>query len=195
MAIDVILTKEEDTSFLKDMGTEGYTCIDSAFDNIQSENATASHPEDLKAIRQLIESKPGGFATLNRVVSNRLEQWFRQHGAVKTSGRVRRNRTHGSANNSAGSFVDHSGGSGRSFSDDNSGSSARATTFALPSALVSDAEIANLPMSLEETDTCVVNSVVAVPSSDVNGVNGVSALPLFVVRVGSRALTLTGACV
>eukprot|EP00035_Acanthoeca_spectabilis_P011007 m.194105 g.194105 ORF g.194105 m.194105 type:complete len:1680 (-) comp15199_c0_seq4:5570-10609(-) len=176
VTIDVILTKEEDTSFLKDMGTEGYTCIDSAFDNIQSENATASHPEDLKAIRQLIESKPGGFATLNRVVSNRLEQWFRQHGAVKTSGRVRRNRTQGSANNSAGSFVDHSGGS---FSDDNSGSSARATTFALPSALLSDAEIANLPMSMEETDTSVVYSVVAVPSSDVNGVNGVAANPTY----------------
>ena len=68
VAIDVILTQEENESFLDAMNTQGYNAIDLAVGNIKSENATASQKADLDAIRALVQSKPGGFATLNATV-------------------------------------------------------------------------------------------------------------------------------
>ena len=66
--IDIILTEEQNASFLEAMNTEGYHAIDRAVGNIRSENATASREDDLAAIRALVLSKPGGFATLNSTV-------------------------------------------------------------------------------------------------------------------------------
>ena len=69
MAVDVILTQEENESFLNEaMNTQGYHAIDQAVGNIKSENATASEEADLEAIRALVQSKPGGFATLKATV-------------------------------------------------------------------------------------------------------------------------------
>ena len=66
--IDVILTEEQNESFLRAMNTQGYVAIDQAVGNIKSENATATQEADLAAIRALVMSKPGGFATLNATV-------------------------------------------------------------------------------------------------------------------------------
>jgi hypothetical protein len=66
--IDIILTSEENASFLQSMNTQGYAAIDLAVGNIKSENATATEEADLAAIRTLVMSKPGGFPTLNATV-------------------------------------------------------------------------------------------------------------------------------
>jgi len=83
--IDIILTEEEDADFLKAIVNEGYGCIDAAFENIRSEEATATGEADLKAIRALVQSKPGGFASLNSTVRHHLGQWFQGHGAVRSA--------------------------------------------------------------------------------------------------------------
>jgi hypothetical protein len=90
VAIDVVLTEEEDESFLNAMSTEGYACIDAALASIRSENATATVEADLKAIRELIKSKPGGFETLDTTVRNHLHEWFEDRGAVKSARRLDR---------------------------------------------------------------------------------------------------------
>ena len=58
--IDTVLTDAEHKSFLDSMATEGYATIDAALDNIRAENTTASKEADLRAIRLLVESRPGG---------------------------------------------------------------------------------------------------------------------------------------
>jgi len=90
VAIEVILTDEQYRSFKKAMATRGYSCIDEAFQNILSENATATQKADLIAIQTLIKNKPGGFATLNQAVKQHLGRWFESHGAIKSSSRVSR---------------------------------------------------------------------------------------------------------
>lgn len=91
--IDIILTEEEHSSFLRTMAAEGYSCIDKAFGSIKSEDATASREADLKAIRALVESKPGGFHTLNSTVKQHLERWFESIGAVRTAQRLTKGDT------------------------------------------------------------------------------------------------------
>jgi hypothetical protein len=86
--IDVILTEEEDASFLNAMSTEGYNCITSALANINSANATAEVEADLNAIREIIKSTPGGFQTLDTTVRNHLHEWFEDRGAVKSARRL-----------------------------------------------------------------------------------------------------------
>jgi len=66
--IDIILTEEQNASFLDAMNAHGYRAIDQAVGNIKSENATASREGDLAAIRALVLGKPGGFNTLNTTV-------------------------------------------------------------------------------------------------------------------------------
>lgn len=91
--IDVILTEEEHQSFVEAMRLEGYSCIDNAVGSIHSENATASRDDDLEAIRSLVLSKPGGFATLNATVSQQLYHWFENHGALRSATRISRTRS------------------------------------------------------------------------------------------------------
>eukprot|EP00037_Helgoeca_nana_P029899 m.363711 g.363711 ORF g.363711 m.363711 type:complete len:747 (+) comp28070_c0_seq12:2867-5107(+) len=90
VAIDIVLTEEQHTSFLYAMANEGYGSIDAALENIQSEKAIASRPADLEAIRALIQSKPGGFAVLNSTVKKHLGRWFESLGAVRSGHRIRR---------------------------------------------------------------------------------------------------------
>jgi hypothetical protein len=101
--IDVVLTEEEDASFLDAMNTEGYSCIDAALANIQSENATATVEADLNAIRELVKSTPGGFQTLNTTVRNHLHEWFEARGAVKSARRLNRLSFDGSSKLMSGS--------------------------------------------------------------------------------------------
>jgi hypothetical protein len=98
VAIDVVLTEEEDANFLEAMGTEGYACIDTALASIQSANATATIEADLHAIRELIKSKPGGFETLDTTVRNHLHTWFEDRGAVKSARRLDRHGRKSNAN-------------------------------------------------------------------------------------------------
>jgi len=107
VAIDVVLTEEEDANFLEAMGTEGYACIDTALASIQSANATATIEADLNAIRELIKSKPGGFETLDTTVRNHLHTWFEDRGAVKSARRLDR---HGRTSN-ANAYVSSSSAS------------------------------------------------------------------------------------
>ena len=74
MTVDVVLTEAEDTSFLSAMATQGYSCIDDALSNINSDAATATEPADLRAIRALVTTLPGGFDTLDAVVRGHLHQ-------------------------------------------------------------------------------------------------------------------------
>lgn len=90
MEIDIILTNEQHKSFAKAMATEGYSCIDDAVKHIHSENASASREDDLHAIRALIQSRPGGFATLNTTVSRHLHRWFESHGIMPSAQRIHR---------------------------------------------------------------------------------------------------------
>jgi hypothetical protein len=66
--VDIVLTEQQHTDFVQTMASDGYGCIDAAFDGIHSESATASREPDLKAIRAVVESTPGGFATLDNTV-------------------------------------------------------------------------------------------------------------------------------
>lgn len=115
--IDIILTEDEHADFVKAMSTEGCEwwcpslsavisirvltaalsipfrsdgCIDETLDGIHSENATAFSPADLEAIRELIQSKPGGFAQLNSTVKRHLHHWFESQGAVRSAERIAR---------------------------------------------------------------------------------------------------------
>lgn len=92
IAIDVILTAEQHHDFVQTMASDGYNCIDAALANLKSETASASRSEDLNAIRALILSKPGGFATLNSTVQEHLNDWFVNQGAVRSSNRINRTR-------------------------------------------------------------------------------------------------------
>eukprot|EP00035_Acanthoeca_spectabilis_P015655 m.314236 g.314236 ORF g.314236 m.314236 type:complete len:1719 (-) comp16409_c0_seq16:107-5263(-) len=92
--IEVILSAEQHEAYTNAMKTIGYRCIDHALGGIHSENATASQPADLEAIRKIIESTPGGFAQLNTTVQRHLARWFEAQGAIRTSVRmVGRTRT------------------------------------------------------------------------------------------------------
>ena len=106
MDIDIILTEEENRSFTDAMAKEGYACIDAAFGNIKSEEAQATGKADLLAIRALVQSKPGGFDSLNSTVRQHLEQWFSEHGAVRSAVRhwVERKKSDTSAGGSGGSL-------------------------------------------------------------------------------------------
>jgi hypothetical protein len=55
LKIDVILSEKEEKSFFLAMKTKGYSCIDAAFSNIRSQDASATQQNDLDAIRELIE--------------------------------------------------------------------------------------------------------------------------------------------
>jgi hypothetical protein len=111
VSIDVVLTEEEDASFINAMSTEGYACIDTALASIQSENATATVEADLNAIRELIKSKPGGFETLDTTVRNHLHEWFEDRGAIKSARRLDRAGRMKSRSNSARSLSLWSGAS------------------------------------------------------------------------------------
>jgi hypothetical protein len=80
VVIDVVLTEEEDASFLAAMAAEGYSCIDTALRSVRSEAATATEPADLDAIRALVRKLPGGFTTLDSTVREHLHTWFEAHG-------------------------------------------------------------------------------------------------------------------
>eukprot|EP00037_Helgoeca_nana_P029953 m.365208 g.365208 ORF g.365208 m.365208 type:complete len:1889 (-) comp28082_c0_seq5:432-6098(-) len=82
--VTIIFTKESQTAFRRAMCGGGYAKIDAALDNIKSETATASVPQDQEAIRKLIQATPGGFEVLNTRVRQHLKQWFVEQGAIHT---------------------------------------------------------------------------------------------------------------
>jgi len=86
--IEIIITEDERRSFLTAMNEEGHAAIDAAFQNIKSEEATAREPADLNAIRELVQSRPGGFEVLNQMCRKHLERWFQNQGAVKSAPRM-----------------------------------------------------------------------------------------------------------
>eukprot|EP00035_Acanthoeca_spectabilis_P015659 m.314124 g.314124 ORF g.314124 m.314124 type:complete len:1717 (-) comp16409_c0_seq9:26-5176(-) len=86
--IEVILSQEQNDAFLNAMATEGYRSIDRALADIRSENATASREADLEAIRNLVQSTPGGFEQLNTTVRHHLARWFEAQGAIRTAIRM-----------------------------------------------------------------------------------------------------------
>ena len=58
---------------------------DEALPHAQSENAEASEQADLDAIRALILSYPGGFASLDSTIKTHLRRWFEARGGVKVA--------------------------------------------------------------------------------------------------------------
>jgi hypothetical protein len=77
-------------------------CIDTALHGVQSANATAWRENDLKAIRALIQSKPGGFKVLDSTVKRHLGKWFESKGAVRSAERVQRGSSRVLAKGSSG---------------------------------------------------------------------------------------------
>ena len=61
--------------------------IDSALENVKSEEAEASVQADLEAIHALIEKTSGGYSTINATVKQYLRRWFVSHGGVKVAAR------------------------------------------------------------------------------------------------------------
>lgn len=103
VTIEMIMTDSSDQSFLKAMADEGYSCINAALESVRSEDATASVPADLKAIRELVQSTPGGFNTLNMTVKAHLHRWFEAHGAIKSARRIPSRQSSSSSRASGGS--------------------------------------------------------------------------------------------
>jgi hypothetical protein len=101
--VEVVITAEESASFLAAFAAEGHACIDSAFENIRSENATATMPADLDAIRKYVQSFPGGFEVLNQTCRKHLEAWFTEHGGVPSSAWTWRRSATARRSNSRGS--------------------------------------------------------------------------------------------
>lgn len=83
--IDVVLSEEQLAAFETSMACDGYGSIDRALAGIRSQDATATRPADLEAIRSLILETAGGFEQLNATVRHHLARWFERHGAVRTS--------------------------------------------------------------------------------------------------------------
>jgi len=86
--ISIILTEQQESSFLQAMATEGYGAMDDALRAIRSELATASFPEDLQAIHGYVKSVPGGFEQLDHKIKHHLQEWCASHGAVRSANRL-----------------------------------------------------------------------------------------------------------
>ena len=68
--IQVILTPEQGKAFHSTMKASGCGAIDAALKRIRAEQATATVPADLEAIRAIVNRLPGGFTTLDvRILS------------------------------------------------------------------------------------------------------------------------------
>ena len=83
--VDIILSPLQAKAFHDAVVAGGYTVIDGALEQIRAEDAGASEPADLEAIRELIRGYPGGFETLNETVKQRLGQWFEAQGGIKAA--------------------------------------------------------------------------------------------------------------
>ena len=83
--IDIILSPNQAKSFRDRNNADGTDAhaIDTALAHVHSENAEASEPADLDAIRALILTYSGGFGTLDDTVKQYLRQWFVSQGGVK----------------------------------------------------------------------------------------------------------------
>lgn len=111
--IDIILSPKQAQSFQARISADGTDAgaIDGALAHVRSEQATASVPADLEAIRTLIEGYAGGFDTLNGTVKQYLGRWFAAHGGTKVARSIAPNAPH---------VVSHVG-SNHSSLDDNDG--------------------------------------------------------------------------
>lgn len=87
--IDIILSPVQAQSFNDRINADGTDAhaIDDALAHVKSEDAEASVPADLDAIRALIEKYSGGFGTLNDTVKQFLRRWFVSQGGVKVAAR------------------------------------------------------------------------------------------------------------
>ena len=94
MEIDIILSPKQAQSFRDRINTDGTDAhaIDEALAHVRSEDAEASVPADLDAIRALIQQYSGGFGTLDDTVRQYLRRWFVSQGGVKVVARARRSR-------------------------------------------------------------------------------------------------------
>eukprot|EP00040_Diaphanoeca_grandis_P036065 m.228619 g.228619 ORF g.228619 m.228619 type:complete len:1687 (+) comp33543_c0_seq1:183-5243(+) len=81
--VDIILTPQQRELCSKSIHTNGFKVIDNALEQIKSENATATHKEDLEAIRALILRFQGGFMALNNAVQVRLRSWFQRIAGIR----------------------------------------------------------------------------------------------------------------
>ena len=91
MEIDIILSPKQAQDFHDRINTDGTDAhaIDEALAHVRSEDAEASVPADLDAIRALIQQYSGGFGTLDDTVRQYLRRWFVSQGGVKVVARVR----------------------------------------------------------------------------------------------------------
>ena len=90
MEIDIILSPKQAQAFRDRINRDGSDAkaIDDTLSRIKSEEATASFPADLTAIRALIQQYSGGFGTLNDTVRLFLRQWFVSQGGIKVVARA-----------------------------------------------------------------------------------------------------------
>ena len=92
MEIDIILSPKQAQDFHDRINTDGTEAhaIDEALAHVRSEDADASVPADLDAIRALIQQYSGGFGTLDDTVKQYLRRWFVSQGGVKVVARAGR---------------------------------------------------------------------------------------------------------
>ena len=88
--VDIILSPKQAQAFRDRINADGSDAraIDGALSGIKSENAEASVPADLDAIRVLIQKYSGGFGTLNDTVKQYLRRWFVSQGGVRVVART-----------------------------------------------------------------------------------------------------------
>jgi len=87
--IDIVLSPKQAQSFRDRINADGTDAhaIDEALAHVRSEDAEASVPADLGAIRALIQQYSGGFGTLDDTVRQYLRRWFVSQGGVKVVAR------------------------------------------------------------------------------------------------------------
>jgi hypothetical protein len=86
--VNILLPPSQRAAFVDAMRVANYGALEAVLDGIQSEEATASSPADLVAIRGCVAALPGGFSALNEAVRGQLRRWFEGEGAVLTASRI-----------------------------------------------------------------------------------------------------------
>eukprot|EP00040_Diaphanoeca_grandis_P027124 m.153705 g.153705 ORF g.153705 m.153705 type:complete len:2258 (+) comp30843_c0_seq3:182-6955(+) len=81
--VDIILTPSQRKACAQAIRNQGFKVIDNALNKVKSENAIATEPADLKAIRELILRYQGGFVALNDAVRVRLRTWFQTIAGIR----------------------------------------------------------------------------------------------------------------
>jgi len=91
--ITIVLPPTEREGFEAAMSGDGYRRLEVVLNGIDSAGARASVPADLEAIRQHVQTLPGGFEALDTAVRLHLQGWFAEQGAVLSAPRIRSSLT------------------------------------------------------------------------------------------------------